>query len=116
MAEKVLSLFFHFEIAENILVLEDDDIPDLEKVDIEPGPEVEVSKSSDPEMKAPAKDAKNDYMLNLEASIRSQSAPPKGYRNIEIELDSDSEDEEIDLTTGSNQTLKIDDLPGNPVT
>jgi len=92
--------------------LEDDDLPDLEKVEIDPEAKSQSEKSAIPEgNNLLQQDPKNDYMVNLEASIRSQSAPPKGFRNIEIELDSDTEDEEIDLTSNSCATFKIDDLP-----
>ena len=98
------------------LALEDDDLPDLEKVEIDPEAQSQSEKSAIPEgNNLLQQDPKNDYMVNLEASIRSQSAPPKGFRNIEIELDSDTEDEEIDLKSNSCATFKIDDLPGKKI-
>ena len=85
----------------------------MEKVEIDPEAKPLSEKLASPEENnLLQQDPKNDYMVNLEASIRSQSAPPKGFRNVEIELDSDTEDEEIDLTTNSEATFKIDDLPG----
>lgn len=88
-------------------------MPDLEKVEIDPEAKSLSENSAMPEGNTLLEqDPRNDYMVNLEASIRSQSAPPKGFRNVEIELDSDTEDEEIDLTTNSCATFKIDDLPG----
>ena len=85
----------------------------MEKVEIDPEAKPLSEKLASPEENnLLQQDLKNDYMVNLEASIRSQSAPPKGFRNVEIELDSDTEDEEIDLTTNSEATFKIDDLPG----
>merc|ERR1711937_1083868 len=66
--------------------LEDDDLPDLEKVEIDPEAKSLSEKLATPEGNhLPQQDPKNDYMVNLEASIRSQSAPPKGFRNVEIE-------------------------------
>lgn len=105
----------------------DNDVPDLEKVDIESMetlvgnsiaafPKSVQSNMAEPMMKPPSDPPISPFesdMVDL-TGLRAQSAPPKGFRNVEIELDSDGDSDESDNEfdpPGRHNEIRLDDLP-----
>ena len=100
----------------------DQDIPDLEKVDIEtmksdtPEPEIpEVAPEVEVSPKMSTSDPFEADMVDL-TGLRAQSAPPKGFRNVQIELESGDEsdsdnDFEIIEKSETEKPICLDDLP-----
>ena len=82
-----------------------DEIPDLERVDIETDTVAECVNAA-----GNNKQEVGD-MIDLTSSIRAQSAPPKGFRNVEIELCSSDESEDDDEVKVAESPVTLEDLP-----
>jgi len=82
-----------------------DEIPDLERVDVETDTVAEAVNT------AANSKQDGDDMIDLTSVLRAQSAPPKGFRNVEIELCSSDESEDEDEAKHVESPVTLNDLP-----